>query len=217
MTIRLGCRLRCKRWIRPNCSPLRRLVAPFRALRHMTPPGTLQYVYIDRNGTIIPSDQTPVPVPFSALLTFVTFNGTIPQNQDIVRHVYYTNPGLVLITQVEFQYQEQCFTLIGFDTLVCWTGTDYCFYPLQLGGLNGVVVNSLSEVATYVNGVGGGPFSVDSTTGCWNRLEPFVAKKKRNAPPYNPYSYRSSRQVHVYRSYNGCRQSSICIDTQRGY
>lgn len=150
------------------------------------PPGTLQYVYIDRNGTIIPSDQTPVPVPFSALLTFVTFNGTIPQNQDIVRHVYYTNPGLVLITQVEFQYQEQCFTLIGFDTLVCWTGTDYCFYPLQLGGLNGVVVNSLSEVATYVNGVGGGPFAVDPTTGCWNRLEPFIAKKKRNAPLPTP-------------------------------
>lgn len=70
---------------------------------------------------------------------------------------------------------QLCFTLIGFDdTNVCWNGTDYCSYPLELDGLNGTLAYSLSDVSAFV----GDGYTLDTDTGCWN-----ITSVKRDIRP----------------------------------
>jgi hypothetical protein len=71
-------------------------------------------------------------------------------------------------------YPQLCFTLIGFDTTnVCWNGTDYCSYPLDLAGINGTLAYTFEEVAAFV----GFGYEINTATGCWSQV---VSERRRD-------------------------------------
>lgn len=75
---------------------------------------------------------------------------------------------------------EICLTEVGFgDALLCWNGTDYCEYPVELGGFNGTIANSLAEVQQFI----GNPYEVNVDTGCWDARVVVESKKRTTIRP----------------------------------
>jgi hypothetical protein len=100
------------------------------------------------------SIETPNPASaplFSYGLVEVNFAHGL-QNGDYVSHLLYDGPNTAianLIANTTYRYATVPSILIGFDTQLDWTGSDYAYYPLQIGGLNGTVVNNLAEYLDY--------------------------------------------------------------------
>ncbi len=80
---------------------------------------------------------------------------------------------------IEYEVIQICLTEVGFgDALLCWNGTDYCEYPVELGGFNGTVANTLAEVQEFI----GEPYEVDAATGCWNATVAVESRKRTVRP-----------------------------------
>lgn len=150
-----------------------------------------QRVSVTRGLTTTYAVETPpATLPaFSQYLMSVTISGPfVLQDGDILRHQFYDGPdsGLAsLLGEFVVTFRQTCLQRIGFEPeLLCWNGTNYCNYPLQLGSITGPIANNLTDVQTYVQGLPG--FSnryVDTNTGCWIKLQAPAKKRKRGAPP----------------------------------
>lgn len=121
-------------------------------------PGTMTTYYANE------SPNAALAPVYSVLLEQVTFP-VGPQQGDLITHGLYDGPNTntaTLIVSTTLEYQTVPSILIGFDTQLAWTGTDYGYYPLQIGGLAGTVVNNLNEYVafadtTYFSGIGPRP------------------------------------------------------------
>lgn len=150
-----------------------------------------QAVSVQRGVTTTYAAETPPSTlpAFSQYLTTVDVTGPfVLQDGDILRHQFYSGPVLGLATLLgEFAvtFRQTCLERIGFEpAILCWNGTNYCSYPLQLGSISGPVANNLTDVQTYVQSLPGlSERFVDTNTGCWIEYVPLAKRRKRGAPP----------------------------------
>lgn len=151
-----------------------------------------QAVSVQRGLVTTYSAQTPpMSLPaFTQYLTTVTITGPFTlQDGDIIRHQFFNGPDVGLATLLGsyvVTFRQTCLQRIGFEPqLVCWNGSDYCTYPLQLGSISGPVAQNISDVQAYITSQPGmSNRFIDMNTGCWIDLEPTPGgKRKRGAPP----------------------------------
>jgi hypothetical protein len=134
------------------------------------------------------STETPNPAAaplFSYGLVEVNFAHGL-QNGDYVRHLLYDGPNTAvanLIANTTYRYATVPSILIGYNTQLDWTGSDYAYYPLQIGGLNGTVVNNLAEYLDYARSTYFQDISPRSDTGLLGGLSTLTFTNVRVGRP----------------------------------
>lgn len=157
-----------------------------------------QLIWLAQNASVYYANETPDPFAaplFDPLRVTATFTGVVPEIQEgaIFTHGYFSGPDTTvapLLAAKQRIYHQACLSLIGFVGVpVCWNGTDYCTanYPLQLGGLNGTLAFSFSDVQSYVFAHSGlsdpAELLLDTRNGCWAWLGPLTTLARKRVLP----------------------------------
>lgn len=123
-----------------------------------------QAVSVVRGGVTV-YGQSPA-LAFSTSRTSVTFTSAYLSPQDVIYHTYYDGADIAtanVITSAAAVYQGVCLTT---PTALCWTGSDYCTYPFDMGGVGGTTASTYANVASYVASMGS--YVINPASGCWS-------------------------------------------------
>lgn len=125
-----------------------------------------QAVSVSRGGVTV-YGQSPA-LSFSTSRTSVTFTSAYLSPQDVIYHTYYDGADITtatVITSAAAVYQGVCLTT---PSALCWTGSDYCTYPFDLGGVGGTTASTYANVASYVAANVGASYIINPASGCWS-------------------------------------------------
>lgn len=149
-----------------------------------------QAVTVTRGATTYYSVETPqtsLP-PYGTFGEEATFVGFQIQDGDIIRHTYYTGPNAMvdmIYGQTEYVYGKLCIQRIGYEPdPICWdeNTTNYCSYPVIIGGLYGYEANDLDEVIYTIQTNYSSSLELDPFTGCFFTLTENTMRKRMTFP-----------------------------------
>ncbi len=153
-----------------------------------------QLVSLQRNvSTIYYAAQTPNPLAapvYSPLMGTALFQNLTLADGDTITHALY-DATATLLSRASYQVSLFCLTEVGFPGVnLCWNGTDYCEYPMELDSFGGTLVYSLSDVASYMRSYASG-YVLDQgpAGGCWYAFA--AAKRRRSAQRTAPAPVRA--------------------------
>jgi hypothetical protein len=168
-----------------------------------------QYIGLEKKQLpLIDSMETPhtnLPLFSNWLLSAKFPNGVVIENGDIITHAYYAVSNIKRavnpLAAVYFVYYESCLKDVNGEN-VCWTGSNYCNYPITPLNSNAVITN-MAEALAYARQTVDNNVDINPSNGCFyvtidkNLVNNEITQQLTQSAPVfvNPFTLQINTQI----------------------